>query len=189
MKQSLHSAREFADSIKALLPPGSAWEWPEGGFGDAMVLGTSGELVRVEAASQVVLDAALESHRPKVSSWNISAYRRVAQEALAGVTETLPRRPASVGSKVGDRLWSSRADRNFAVSLVQVDHLLGPARVGSKVGDRLWGTRSRYVLRVRYFSSVVDPALLWAALTAFQQSHVFLWFEDVTGVGGFYAPN
>lgn len=189
MNLAPHSSREFANTIKALLPPGAAWEWPEGGLGDGMLLGTAEELARVEAAAQVVLDSAIEAHRPKASSWHISAYRKVANDALGGLTETLPRRPAAVGSKVGDRLWSSRADRNFPVPLVQVDHLLGPARVGSKVGDGLWSSRGRYVLRVRYFSSVVDPAPLWTALSAFQQSHVFLWFEDVTGVGGFYAPN
>ena len=60
---------------------------------------------------------------------------------------------------------------------------------GSRIGDRLWGSRGRYVLRVRYYRSVVNPAVLWEALSAFQQSHVFLWFEDISGVGGSYAPN
>jgi hypothetical protein len=67
---------------------------------------------------------------------------------------------------------------------VQVDHLVGPFRVGSHAGERLWGHRSRYVLRVRYYRSVVDPKVLWDALMAFKQAHVFLWFEDITGVGG-----
>lgn len=193
MKLTPHSPRAFADALKAMLPPGAAWQWPVGGTGDALLLGTAEELARVEAGDQVVLDNAIETHRPKTSSWHISEYRRIANEALGGLVETMPRRPFAIGSKVGERLWSQAApEHDFPVALVQVDHLLGPARVGnghgSRIGDRLWGTRGRYVLRVRYYRSVVNPAVLWEALTAFQQSHVFLWFEDVTGVGGSYAP-
>ncbi|WP_435626992.1 hypothetical protein [Candidatus Ferrigenium straubiae] len=70
---------------------------------------------------------------------------------------------------------------------MQVDHLLGPFRAGSKAGQQLWGTRSRYVLRVRYYRSVVNPRPLWDALNAFKQAHVRLWFEDITGTGGSYA--
>jgi len=194
MKITDHTPREFADAIKALLPPGAAWEWPEGGTGDALLLGTAEELARVEAAAQAVLDNAIETHRPKAGSWHIGAYRRVAEEALGGLTETMPRRPFAIGSTVGQRLWSQAAPGlNFPISLVRVDHLLGPARVGnghgSRIGDRLWSTRSRYVLRVRYYRSVVNPAVLWEALAAFKQAHVYLWFEDISGVGGNYAPN
>lgn len=190
MKVAQHSAREFAGALKALLPPGAAWEWPQGGTGDALLLGTAEELARVEAQAQVVLDSAIEAHRPKISSWHISAYRRVAREALGGLTEPLPRRPFTVGSKVGQRLWGQAAPgQNFPIALVQVDHLLGPFRVGSHAGDRLWGTRGRYVLRVRYYRSVVNPAVLWEALSAFKQAHVFLWFEDISGIGGSYASN
>lgn len=194
MKITAHTPREFADAIKALLPPGAAWEWPEGGLGDGMLLGTAEELARIEAAAQEVLDNAIETHRPKTSSWHISEYRRVAQEALGDLAETMPRRPFAIGSKVGQRLWSQAApDQTFPIDLVRVEHLLGPARVGngngSRIGDRLWGSRGRYVLRVRYYRSVVNPAVLWEALSAFQQSHVFLWFEDISGVGGSYAPN
>lgn len=188
-----HSTREYADAIKHLLPPGAAWEWPAGGVGDALIVGTAVELTRVDTATLGVLDNAIDTHRPKTSSWHISEYRRIANEALGGLVETLPRRPFAVGSKVGDRLWSHAApEHDFPVALVQVDHLLGPARVGnghgSRIGDRLWGSRGRYVLRVRYYRSVVNPAALWDALSEFQQSHVFLWFEDITGVGGNYAP-
>jgi len=180
-----HTPRQFADSIKSLLPPGSAWDWPVGGAGDALLLGTAHELARVEAGAQLVLDAAIEMHRPKHGSWHISQYRRVANDAIAGVAETMPRRPFAVGSTVGQRLWSHAAPGlMFPVALVQIDHLIGPLRVGSRVGDRCWGTRSRYVLRVRYYRSVVDPLLLWEALMAFKQAHVFLWFEDITGIGG-----
>lgn len=194
MRVTPHSPRQFAAALKALLPPGAAWEWPEGGTGDMLLLGTAEELARVEAAAQGVLDNAIETHRPKASSWHISAYRRVAEDALGGLTETMPRRPFAIGSTVGQRLWSQAAPGlNFPIDLVRVDHLLGPARVGngqgSRIGDRLWGTRGRYVLRVRYYRSVVNPAVLWEALAAFKQAHVFLWFEDISGVGGSYAQN
>lgn len=194
MKITAHIPREFADAIKALLPPGAAWEWPEGGLGDGMLLGTAEELARIEAAAQQVLDNAIETHRPKSSSWHISEYQRVAEESLGGLVETMPRRPCAIGSKVGARLWSHAAPGlTFPIDLVRVEHLLGPARVGnghgSRIGDRLWGSRGRYVLRVRYYRSVVNPAVLWEALSAFQQAHVFLWFEDISGVGGSYAPD
>lgn len=180
-----HTTRQFADAIKALLPPGAAWEWPAGGLGDALLLGTAAELARVESDTQAVLDRAIEMHRPKTSSWHISEYRRVANEALGGLVETMPRKVFAVGSHVGDRCWSQAAPTlTFPVDLVRVDHLIGPLRVGSRVGDRCWGTRSRYVLRVRYYRSVVDPQVLWEALMNFKQAHVFLWFEDITGIGG-----
>jgi hypothetical protein len=190
MKLPLHNARQYGDAITALLPPGEVWEWPVGGLGDTMLVATGEELSRIEAAAQHVLDNAIETHRPKASSWHISAYQRVAEEALGGLVETMPRRPAAIGSKVGDRLWSHAApDLTFPVALVRVMHLQGPARVGSRIGDRLWSTRSRYVLLVRYYRSVVNPAVIWEALAAFKQAHVYLWFEDITGVGGSYAPN
>lgn len=190
MKVKPHSPREYANALKALLPPGAAWEWPEGGLGDGLLLGTGEELARIEAATQAVLDRAVEIHRPKTSSWHINEYRRVADEAIAGVVETMPRRPAGIGSRIGDRLWSHAAPGLiFPIDLVRVEHLLGPARIGSRIGDRLWGTRGRYVLRVRYYRSVVNPALLWEALDAFKQAHVFLWFEDISGAGGSYAQN
>lgn len=192
MKVTAHSPRQFADALKALLPPGAAWKWPEGGTGDMLLLGIAEELARVEYAAQGVLDNAIETHRPKASSWHISAYQRVAEDALGGQAEMMPRRPFAIGSTVGQRLWSQAAPGlNFPIDLVRVDHLLGPARVGnghgSRIGDRLWGTRGRYVLRVRYYRSVVNPAVLWEALAAFKQAHVFLWFEDISGVGGSYA--
>ncbi|MBO9538772.1 hypothetical protein [Herbaspirillum sp.] len=187
MKITIHTDREFADAIKALLPPGAAWKWPEGGFGDDMLLGAAQEMVRIDEAAQVVLDNAVSKHAPKVDNWHIDEYRRVAKEAIAGVSETKPRRPAAIGGHIGDRLWSHEAPaQDFDVDLVKIDHLFGPARIGSKIGDAMWGTRSRYIIRVRYYSSVVNPAVLWKALSEFKQSHVFLWFEDITGAGGFY---
>lgn len=180
-----HSARDFAEAIKALLPPGDAWDWPEGGFGDALLLGTAEELARIDTDAQAVLDRAIEMHRPKASSWNITEYRRVAREAIAGVAEVMPRKTFAVGSHVGDRVWSSAAPATtFPVELVRVEHLLQPLHVGSRVGDRLYGSHSRYVMRVYYYRSVVDPKPLFDALKAFKQAHVWLYFIDITGVGG-----
>lgn len=185
-----HSPRDYVDAIQALLPPGAAWEWPDGGLGDVMLLGTAQELARVEAGTTDVLDTAVETHRPAASHWHLDEYRRVASEALAGVAETMPRRPFAVGAHVGDRCWSGAAPTTTStVPLVQVDQLVGPLRVGAHVGDRCWGPRSRYVLRVRYYRSVVWPALLYSALAAFRQAHVFLWLEDITGIGGIYGPH
>lgn len=186
MQIDLHSAAEFAAAQKALLPPGAAWDWPVGGLGHDLLLGLGAELSRVESATSGVLDNAIETHRPKISSWHISAYRGVAQEAVSGVTETMPRTMFAVGSVVGDRLWSVGGPETvFSVDLVQVDHLVTqPLRAGSVVGDRCWGSRGRYILRVRYYRSVVDPQVLWDALADFKQAHVFLWFEDITGSGG-----
>ncbi|MBD9362898.1 hypothetical protein EBB_20835 [Methylomonas sp. EbB] len=186
MKIKTHSIPEFAAAHLAELPPGEAWRWPVGGFGQELLAATSAELARVEAATQTVLDTAIETHIPAVSSWHISEYRRVANEAIAGVSETMPRKMLAVGSHVGDRCWSAAGpSTTFPIDLVQVDHLVTkPLRVGSRVGDRCWSHRSRYILRVRYYRSVVNPKLLWDALAEFKQAHVFLWFEDITGSGG-----
>ncbi|MDR2195577.1 MAG: hypothetical protein LBE50_03085 [Gallionellaceae bacterium] len=161
MKVALHTARQYADVMREdkLLPPGKAWDWRKDGFGDTMLVGTGEELARLEIDAKVVLDAAVDAHRPAISSWHINEYRRVANEAAGGIAG------------------------------VQVDHLLGPFRVGSHAGDGLWGHRSRYIMRVRYNGLIVNAVALWEALAAFKQSHVYLWFEDTTGTGGFYAPN
>ena len=185
MRLSTHPARDFADATKALLPPGAAWDWPEGSFGDALLLATAEELARIDAAAQAVLDRAIEVHRPKAGSWHISEYRRVAREAIGDTTEAMPRKPFAVGAKVGDRVWSHAAPgETFPVELVRVEHLLQPLHVGSRVGDRLYESQSRYVIRVYYYRSVVDPKPLFDALNAFKQAHVWLHFIDITGVGG-----
>lgn len=183
MKLPIYTTRHYANALLALLPPGAAWEWPVGGVGDSVMLALAQELARVGLAPDGVLTRAVDVHRPGSSSFHISQYRAVAAAAVAGVVETLPRKPLRVGSKVGDRLWS-HAVPAFAVPLVQVDHLMQPLRVGSKVGDKAWSGRARYVLRVRYYRSVVDPATIWAALKAFKQAHMALFFEDITGMGG-----
>lgn len=185
MNVVLRDASEYAAAIKGLLPPGAAWEWPAGGTGDALVLGTAQELARVDGAAQVALDAAIEAHRPGQCNFHISEYRRVVAERLAGVAEVMPRKPAAIGCGIGTRLWSHAAPLNpFPVDLFRIDHLLGPARVGSGVGCGMWGPLGRKILRVRYFKSVADPRAVWDALVAFRQAHVYLWFEDISGVGG-----
>lgn len=190
MKLPVYTASDYAEAQRALLPPGAAFDWPQGGFGDTLLKGMGAELARIGADAQKVLDKAIEQHRPKYGSWHISEYRRTAAEAIAGVAETMPRRTFAVGSKVGDRLWSHAAPGLiFPIDLVRIDHLVGPCRVGSHAGDCLWGSRSRYVLRVRYYRSVVNPQVIWDALMAFKQAHVFLWLEDITGVGGNYGQN
>ena len=132
-----------------------------------------------------MIDFATVAHQPAQANWHIDEYRRVANAALNGLTETMPRKAAIIGSKIGNRLWSINAPTiNFAVALLKIDHLVGPARIGSKIGAALWATRSRHILRVRYYRSVVNPQLIFNALDAFKQAHVFLWFEDITGVGG-----
>lgn len=185
MRLITHTSRNFADAIKALLPLGAAWQWPIGGLGDFILLAIAAELARLELALQGVLDNAIATHQPAQSSWHISEYRRIATAALDGKVEDMPRKRAAIGSRVGNRLWGHNApSQTFAIPLLQVDHLIGPARIGSKVGNRLWSTRTRYILRVRYYRSVVDPKPVWDALTAFKQAHVYLWFEDITGRGG-----
>ena len=185
MKLIQYTARHFADAHEAIRPPGAAWRWPQGGFGDSLILARSQEFARLDESIHAVINYAATVHKPAQANWHISEYRRVANEALNGLTEAMPRKAAAIGSHIGERLWGHNApNEDFAIPLLQVDHLLGPARVGSKIGDALWGQRTRYILRVRYYSSVVNPQVIWGALNAFKQAHVFLWFEDVTGVGG-----
>ena len=181
-----HTADDFAGAALALLPPGAAWDWPKDGTGYALLKACSEEYARLEADIRIVLDWAIEQHRPTYLSWHISDYRKVAEEALAGITESMPRKMTAIGSQVGDRLWSVNApDETWPVPLVRLINLIGTARVGSHAGDRLWGHRSRYILVVQYYRSIVDPEILRKALNDFKQSHIFLWFEDITGVGGY----
>ena len=181
-----HTSDDFAEAALALLPPGAAWAWPTDGAGYAVLKAGGEEYARLEANIRIVLDWAVEQHRPTYLSWHIRDYRLEAEEALAGVAEIMPRKMTAVGSHVGDRLWSINApNEKWPVPLIRLINLIGPARVGSHAGDRLWGQRSRYILVVQYYRSVVDPEILRKALNDFKQSHIFLWFEDITGVGGY----
>lgn len=149
-----HSARAFADAMQALLPPGQAWEWPQGGTGDTLMLAMGQELARLSASAPEVVARAVTLHAPGQSDFTLQAYR------MAAAAEAVRQ-----GAQVGD---------------VQVDHLtFKPFQVGSVVGDGVWSPGARYLMRVRYRAGVVSPAALWAALTAFKQAHVALWFEPL----------
>jgi hypothetical protein len=199
MKLAPHTPDDYVAALRALLPPGKAWEWPPGGLGGAMLRGTAQEPARLESALPVVLQRALDAHRPRLSSWHITEYQRVADEALAeaGVKETLPRKTFAIGSYVGDRLWSTAApETDFTIPLVQVFHLFAPLTVGRHCGDgsghdpaaRCWSAwRTRCILLVRYYRGVTPPDVLRRALENFKQAHVFLWFEDITGIGGHHV--
>ena len=185
MVMKIHTADDFADAVIELLPPGAAWDWQKDGNGYALIKSSCEEFARIDANIQVLLDQAIEQHRPKCLSWHITDYQRVANDAISDITEVFPRKTAVIGCHIGDRLWSINAPtETWPVQLIRLKNLVGPAKIGSRIGDRLWGHRSRYVLVVQYYRSVVDPVLIWNALMEFKQSHVFLWFEDITGVGG-----
>lgn len=149
-----HTARAFADAMQALLPPGQAWQWPQGGTGDNLMMAMSQELARLSAAAPDVVARAVTVHVPGSSNFHLLAYRAAAEaEAVRQ------------GAAVGD---------------VQVDHLtFMPFQVGSVAGDRVWSAGARYILRVRYRVGVVDLPALRAALEAFKQAHVALWFEPL----------
>ncbi|MDR0673317.1 MAG: hypothetical protein LBF93_06605 [Zoogloeaceae bacterium] len=208
MNLTPHTPAEYTQALKALLPPGRAWEWKAngGGLGHRLLSGTAEEPARLESGIPGVLDNAIDTHRPKYSSWHIDEYRRVAAEALeaAGIVEALPRKMFAVGSHVGDRLWSHAVNdpdsgADFPVPLVAIFHLFAPMTIGRPVGDglggnpaaRLWSVagRTRYILLVRYYRSVAPPAVIARALLDFRQAHVFLWFEDITGAGGHLTFN
>lgn len=192
MKIKKYLARDYANAMKGLLPPGLAWQWPVGGLGDALFLALAQELARLHTFFQSVLDNAINTHKPAYRSWHIDEYRRVANEAAVAKVQAYPLKYFSAGSPAGSRCWSPAVvGSDFKCPLVQVDHFMGPLRVGSYVGDRTWSARSRVILRVRYFKTVVDPKPIFDALLAFKQAHVVLWFEDITGVAGEvnYAQN
>lgn len=183
MALKAYTARDFADAMLVLLPPGAAWDWPVGGVGDSLMLAMAQELARIASVPPAVLNDAVIAHQHGSASFHISVYRTVAAAAVAGTAEA-PRKSLRVGSHVGDRCWS-HAPASFTVPLVQVDHLIfKPLRVGSHVGDGCWGSGARLALRVRYYRGVVNLAALAAALRDFKQAHIYLWFEDITGCGG-----
>jgi hypothetical protein len=149
-----HSARAFADAMQALLPPGQAWQWPQGGTGDSLMLAMGQELARLSAASPAVVARAVTLHVPGLSDFTLPAYRTAAQAEAV-------------------RQGAGAAD-------VQVDHLtFKPFQVGSVVGDQVWSPGARYIMRVRYRVGVVGLPALRAALDAFKQAHVALWFEPL----------
>lgn len=185
MRTDVHTADDFAKVLRALLPPGDAWDWPEGGVGDQLLRGTAVELSRIDAQVPGLLDAALVLHRPKANAWRLVDYQQVADASQAGFAEVQPRKPFAAGSGAGQRLWSATPG-TFAVPLVRVS-FAKPFAAGSGAGQRLWGQRARYVLVVRYYKTVANAQALWDALATFKQAHVYLFFMDITGSGGEFS--
>lgn len=180
----IYGAREYADATHSLLPPGQAWNWDEGGFGDTLMLGVAQELARIDAAKNGILNAAIELHRPHYMSWRLSDYQAVADTVVAIIQEALPREPFVAGSVAGDRLWEpAEPGEQVPVRLVRCEHLVGPFITGEAVsGNRLCSTP--YMLLVWYYASVVDPYAIRDALLDFAQGHVSVYMIDVTGWGG-----
>lgn len=174
-----HDARQYAESLKALLPLGAAWEWNEGSFGDELVLATAQELARVDAATQSVLDDAIELHRPANSSFTLADYQAVTDAA----TQIIPRKPCTIGCTIGYRLWSHNAPVSVTPDpTITLSHLMQPTAIGNHIGDGLWSKYCRYYLRVRFDKSIINKAVLYAALMSFKQAHVFLYINDVPEV-------
>ena len=192
MKLRLHTIREYANAMLALLLEGAAWRWPVNGLGDKIFQAFAVELLRIELICQQVLDRAITLHTPAANSYTLADYQAVADAAAAQFTETLPRQASRAGRmRAGQRVWSEDAEgSSWPIVKVRVAHLLGPSIAGKMVaGRRLMGERSRYVLRVFYYATVVDPHVIAAALQEFKQSHMVLFFEDITGNAGniYYA--
>lgn len=190
MKLRLHTVREYANAMLALLPPGAAWRWPVDGLGDKIFQAMALELLRIELILQQVLDRAIELHRPNSSRYTLADYQAVADAAVAAYSETLPRQSSRAGlARAGQRLWSPAANNSsWLITKVKLVHLQGPTLASkATAGQRLMGARARYVIRVFYYAGVVDRHALAAALQAFKQAHVVLFFEDISGhAGNFY---
>jgi len=187
MKLPLHTIRQFANAMLALLPPGAAWRWAVDGFGDRIFQAVAVEFTRIELIIQQVLDRSITLHTPSQSLYTLAEYQRVADEAAAQFVEPLPRQASRTGRmRTGQRLWSSSAEgSSWPIAKVKVAHLRGPFVTGrSKTGQRLMSARSRFVLHVFYYHGVVNPDVIAAALQEFKQAHVALFFEDITGIAG-----
>ena len=188
MQLEQHSAADFAEAIKALMPPGVVWEWGQGassGLGEALMTGPAQELARVDAEVNPLLATAVDLHKPKALSWRLVDYRAVAAASQAVQAEQVPRAAFAVGSVAGARLWSN-AGAAFAVPTHRVE-ACRPFAAGSPAGARLWGERARYALAVSYYATVADLTALREALATFKQAHMVLFFIDVTGSGGEFA--
>lgn len=180
MKLKVHDARQYADALKKLLPLGAAWEWEVGSFGDSLVLATAQELARVDAASQIVLDTAIELHRPASNSHTLAAYQAIADAA----TQIIARKPATIGRTIGYRLWSHNAPATvLPTPHVTLNHLIPPAKIGSRIGDKLWSVSARYYLQVSFDNSLVFKEPLYTTLMTFKQAHVYLYIDDVADLG------
>jgi hypothetical protein len=160
MQLTAHTSDEFLQALKALLPPGDAWQWPDGGTGHALLLGTAQEPVRLEAQVQTVLDDAIAAHRVAAGSWRLVDYQTVASTSQSGVAQQ-------------------------AVSVSRPS----PLAAGFKTGRRVWGPRARYVLLVSFLSTTVNAQALWDALIAFKLAHIFIWMVDASGQWSWYVQN
>jgi hypothetical protein len=146
MQLAQHNAADFAEAIRALMPPGVVWEWGQGaasGLGDALMAGPAQELARVDAEANPLLAAAVDLHRPKALSWRLVDYRAVAQVGQSSPVIVSTRRPFSVGNAVGDQIWSGRA---------------------------------RYALVVSHQASAAELMAMRQELEAFKQAHVAVFF-------------
>ena len=116
MELTPHTAPEFAQALRDLLPPGEVWAWAPGSLGGMLTDLPAAELARVDAAAVATLDAALQAHLPKAISWRLADYKAVA-DAVATVPHVLVTRPEPLRcqSRVGGRVWSARY--RFAIVL------------------------------------------------------------------------
>ncbi len=160
MQVTSHTADDFAGALDALLPPGEAWRWADGGTGHALLLATAQEPARLEAQVQAVLDDAITAHRVAAGSWRLVDYQRVADAAVV---------PALANS--------------VAVSRPR------PVYAGFKVGARVWGPRARYVMLVSFSSATVDAQALWDALIEAKLATVFVWMVDASGQWSWHVQN
>ncbi|KAF7600165.1 MAG: hypothetical protein CGU28_04175 [Candidatus Dactylopiibacterium carminicum] len=131
-----------------MLPPGKAWEWPEGSFGDDLLVATATELARIESEALSLLDAAIALYKPRYRGWSLADYQDVA------------------GAAVG--VGVATVDGGIAP----------PCAGLSRVGARTWSERSRYILRVRYSGGASVLAALRAALDPFKQGHIWLLYVE-----------
>lgn len=161
MRLITHDARQYAESLKALRPLGAAWEWELGGFGDNLTLATAQELARLDADAQLVMDEAIELHRPAKLDHTLSAYQRVADAATQLTAAGNSVNPAPV---------------------VVVSHLIPPATIGCRIGNKLWTVSCRYYLRVQFSATLINAEVLLAALNEFKQAHIFLFVENIPAI-------
>lgn len=187
MKLRIHTVRDYANAMLNLLLEGAAWRWPVDGLGDKIFQAFAAELVRIEQICQQVLDRAIALHVPTSGKYTLADYQAVADAAAAQFSESLPRQASRAGRmRAGQRLWSSAAEGStWPIIKVKLTHLQGPSIAGKlRAGQRLMGDRARFVIRVWYYAGVVDPDVIAAALLAFKQAHVVLFFEDITTNAG-----
>ena len=204
MRVTWHQQPAYAAAIRALMPPGQAWDWPDAAdvagawppfllpgsdtwrwpltLGGELLDSPAYELARVDAEVQPLLDAQIEWHRPKVLSWRLVDYRAVAALSQDDVAEPIRRSFVAGGSAAGQRLWA-QPKAVMPVEVARVDPCR-PFAAGSAAGERLWGSEARYVLQVRYYAGVARVSALVDALANFRQAHMQLFFVDITGDGG-----